>query len=187
MSLAVPGWDTPDGSHPDPEGAAVPWEPATLYPIASNISISADIMEPTRKHSGVAAVSVTPSANTAALISAPQNYTITMSELKSLERGMEKAYERHAGDYLSTTDYGRYTVVGGTIVDVDRMADVGGLGGDRGNGRGVGGSGALQHRAASRRKCYAGGLGAAQGKKQGERERIGAPQPCHDKKQREIT
>jgi alpha-L-rhamnosidase len=52
-TLDVPGWDTPAVA------LASPWlEKATLYPLATNITLSADVMEPTRKHSKVLPLSI---------------------------------------------------------------------------------------------------------------------------------
>jgi hypothetical protein len=77
LSLAVPGWDTPEGKSEDEVSSRLAWETATVYPIASNMTISADVMEPTVKHSRVSAVSVAASG----LSFTSKNYTVIMSEL----------------------------------------------------------------------------------------------------------
>ena len=75
-NLDVPGWDTPLVA------IATPWEEtATLYPLASNITISADVMEPTRKHSSVAPSSIDVDGNANGEIKGCGNVTITMKEL----------------------------------------------------------------------------------------------------------
>jgi alpha-L-rhamnosidase len=68
-NLDVPGWDTPAVARSSAGGS---WEPATVYSIARNISISADAMEPTVRHSSVAAASV---------VQLPGKQLITMEEL----------------------------------------------------------------------------------------------------------
>ena len=79
-SLEVPGWDTPELVTTSDD-----WNPATIYPLATNVTISADVMEPTVRHSTVAAASITPSSkassNSDHVLADPRNYTITMSEL----------------------------------------------------------------------------------------------------------
>ena len=105
-TLAVAGWDTPDVA------LASPWlETATLYPLASNITVSADVMEPTRKHSSVAPSTIAVQGSTSSDSSDSSvvgcgNVTITM---ESLYTGWFEITELHAPPqstlrfYVSTT------------------------------------------------------------------------------------
>ena len=90
-NLNVAGWDTPEMATDalrtqmtnETQNAAhgrssIDWEPANIYRIAANMTISADVMEPTVKHSSVEPASISASSGSG---DGSVNYTITMSEL----------------------------------------------------------------------------------------------------------
>eukprot|EP00756_Hemistasia_phaeocysticola_P057794 Hpha_TRINITY_DN34403_c0_g1::TRINITY_DN34403_c0_g1_i1::g.96223::m.96223/K05989/ramA; alpha-L-rhamnosidase len=67
LGMDVAGWDTPTASL---DGS---WEQATQYTIPSSVALSADVMEPTIKHSAVPAARVDSAGN--------GKWLVTMSEL----------------------------------------------------------------------------------------------------------
>ena len=74
-SMDVPDWDTPEMSK------SHPWEEnAVIYPLASNMTVSADVMEPTKRHSTVGVLNIiTTEVNNDG--ENPGNVTVTMQEV----------------------------------------------------------------------------------------------------------
>jgi alpha-L-rhamnosidase len=123
-SMGVPHWDTPEVSQSDP------WsERAIVSLIASNITITSDVMEPTKRHSSVAAVDVAimdaASGGGGGGAGGGANVTVTMAELYTgwfeVDNLRSSSPNGVVSFYVSTTEdvVSEYTMIDRTTTDGD--------------------------------------------------------------------